>query len=59
MTKFMSAKFKKMPCLRCITLRIERLEEKNSVDQDEAAHNELPNQDLHCLQILPLLSLVL
>ena len=25
---------------------------ENSADQDEAAHNELPHLDLHCLLIL-------
>ena len=31
----------------------------NSVDLDEVAHNEPPHQDLHCLQIKLVSSLVL
>ena len=31
----------------------------NSVDLDEVAHDEPPHQDLRCLQILPLASLVI
>ena len=41
-----------------IILRIQRLE-ANSVDLDEVAHHEPPHQDLHCLQIQLLSSLVL
>ena len=32
---------------------------RNSVDLDEVAHYEPPHQDLHCLQIQLILSLVL
>ena len=49
-TKFMSANFKKMLSPSYVILNIQSLESK-SVDLDEVAHYEPPNQDLRCLQI--------
>ena len=42
----------------CIISRIQKLDD-NSVDPDEAAHNELLHQDLRCLHIRRFSSLVL
>ena len=58
-TKFSSANFQKMLSPSYIILKIQRLERANSVDLDEVAHYEPSHQDLRCLQIQLLWSLVL
>ena len=35
--------------LLCEVPKMEMIELENSLDRDEAAHNELPHLDLHCL----------
>ena len=60
MTKFTSANFQKISSPSYIILIIQRLEDKNSVDLREVAHNnEPPHQDLRCLQIQLFSSLVI
>ena len=58
MTKFFVCKFSKIlsPCYTYWEFTDKRA---NSVDLDEVAHNEPSHQDLHCLQIQVLSSLVL
>ena len=57
-TKFSFANFQKMLSPSYIILSIQRLEDKRC-NLDEVAHNEPPHQELRCLQIQLLSSLVL